>query len=252
VFTSLPGPPAVERVVYGPEGLLGALPGGSIYIDLTTNSPTFLRRIHADLAERGVEVLDVAVSGLPPAAHAGDLALFVGGDEAAFSRVEDALGALGPRVSYMGSIGAGMATKIIHNWICFGAIAVMTEGFILGKKAGVDITALYKAISDGSYGRGDVTKIFPDAIFEGKFDAGATSFGMPLSYARKDIGLATQLARELDVPMSLAGLVEQDYVAAVAQGDGSAKATPFVVTQHEQRAGVELRADALEKAEARS
>jgi 3-hydroxyisobutyrate dehydrogenase len=239
VFTSLPGPPAVEAVVYGPSGIAEGIRGGSIYVDMTTSSPMLIRKIHADFRTRSVDVMDAAVSGLISDAHSGNLATFVGGDEAVFKRVEPALKAIGPRVNYMGPVGSGMVTKIVHNQICLGVISVMIEGFTLGKKAEVDIEALYKAIAGGVFGRGELIKVLPLVVFPGKFE-NEGHWGMPLTYGRKDIGLATELGRQLNVPLNISSLVEQDFIASIAHGLGDKESTIFITNQ-EERAAVSLR-----------
>jgi 3-hydroxyisobutyrate dehydrogenase-like beta-hydroxyacid dehydrogenase len=239
VFTSLPGPPAVEAVVYGPSGIAQGIRSGSVYVDMTTSSPTLIRKIHADFKPRGVDVLDAAVSGLISDAHSGNLATFVGGDEAVFKRVEPVLKEMGPRVNYMGAVGSGMVTKIVHNQICLGVISVMVEGFTLGKKAGVDLEALYQAIAGGVFGRGELIKIMPAVVFPGNFENNGR-WGMPLTYGRKDIGLATELGRQLNVPLNISSLVEQDFITSIAHGLGEKESTIFTTNQ-EQRAAVSLR-----------
>lgn len=239
VFTSLPGPPVVQKVVYDAGGLAEGLKAGSVYVDMTTSSPNLIRDVADDLGEKGVSVLDAAVSGLPPDAEAGNLAIFAGGDKSSFERVEPCFRAMGPRVSHMGALGSGMATKIVHNMMSFGIISVLVEGFTLGKKAGVDIDALYKAVEGGLIGRGEVLKILPARIFPGNFEIDG-AYGMPLSYARKDVRLATELGRSLDVPLLISTLVEQDMTQCIAEGAGD-KATPYFVTPQERRAQVFLR-----------
>ena len=239
VFTSLPGPPAVRKVVYGAGGLMEGLNAGSVYVDMTTSSPDLTRSVADDLGEKGVSVLDAAVSGLPPDAEAGNLAFFVGGDKNSFARVDPCLRAMGQRVLHMGALGSGMVTKIVHNMMGFGIVSILAEGFTLGRKAGIDIDALYEAIEGGTVGRGDVLKILPASVFPGNFEVEG-AYGMPLSYARKDIGLATELARALDVPLLISTLVEQDMVQCIAEGAGD-KATPYFVTPQERRAQVFLR-----------
>ena len=86
IFTSLPGPVEVEQVALGPDGLLAGMKKGSAYFDLSTNSPTVVRRIEAEFAKKGVFLLDAPVSGGPKGAHSGKLALWIGGDEAAFKK----------------------------------------------------------------------------------------------------------------------------------------------------------------------
>src|SRR5262249_30871867 len=117
VLTSLPGPPEVEAVALGPGGLIHGAVGGTVYADLSTNSPTVLRKIHAPLKENGVPVLAARVAGGAIGARRGTLQVMVGGDESIFREVKDVLGAVGNSVGYMGPIGAGTVAKLVHNMI---------------------------------------------------------------------------------------------------------------------------------------
>src|SRR5262249_33012674 len=92
VFTSLPGPREVEAVALGPNGVLDGAARGTIYVDLSTNSATLIRRIHGICAERGVPVLDAPVSGGGPGAEAGRLGVLVGGGEAGLRRLKPPAG----------------------------------------------------------------------------------------------------------------------------------------------------------------
>src|SRR5580704_14366411 len=107
VFTSLPGPPEVEAVALGDNGLLSGMSRGKAYFDLSTNSPTMVRKINAAFAERDVYMLDSPVSGGPHGARTGRLALWVGGDEQIFNRHKPVLDAMGDKARYVGPIGAG-------------------------------------------------------------------------------------------------------------------------------------------------
>src|SRR4051794_17723566 len=104
VFTSLPGPPEVEGVALGDDGLLAGMRPGSVYMDLSTNSPTVVRRLHDQFAERGVHLLDAPVSGGASGAKTGKLALWVGGDEDVFNQHRHLLDAIGDQVMYVGPI----------------------------------------------------------------------------------------------------------------------------------------------------
>jgi 3-hydroxyisobutyrate dehydrogenase-like beta-hydroxyacid dehydrogenase len=103
-FTSLPGPPEVEAVALGEDGLLAGMRAGGAYFDLSTNSPTLVRKIHAAFTERGAHMLDAPVSGGPEGAHSGRLALWVGGEEAIFHRHKAVLDAMGDQARYVGPI----------------------------------------------------------------------------------------------------------------------------------------------------
>src|SRR4029077_6695140 len=101
IFTSLPGPPEVEEVALGANGLLAGMKDGSAYFDLSTNSPTLVRELNRRFAEKHVYMLDAPVSGGPRGAASGRLALWVGGDEQMFKRPKPGLGgASGPTPLY--------------------------------------------------------------------------------------------------------------------------------------------------------
>ena len=121
VFTSLPGPPEVEAVALGENGLIHGLRPGKVYFDLSTNSPTLLRHIHDEFAKVGAHVLDAPVSGGPRGARSGRLAIWVGGDRAIYDQYKAVLDAIGDKPYYVGPIGAGSIAKLVHN--CTGYIS---------------------------------------------------------------------------------------------------------------------------------
>jgi 3-hydroxyisobutyrate dehydrogenase-like beta-hydroxyacid dehydrogenase len=238
VFTSLPGPPVIEEVVYGQKGIAETLQSGSVYVDMSTTSPTQIRRIHNDFKKRGIDVMDAPVSGHITGAWSGTLAIYIGGDKSVLERVRPAFEAMGKFLNYCGPIGAGMIVKLAHNQAAAVLTAALAEAFCMAVKAGVDLEVVYKGVSEGVLGQGKTLALFPNIIFSGKFDI--TTMGMPLSYAHKDVSIATQVGREFGVPMPIATLVEGDMVSAMNRGEGHKEHTVFVTAQ-EARAGVALR-----------
>jgi 3-hydroxyisobutyrate dehydrogenase len=237
VMTSLPGPKEIEEVALGEGGIIGRIARGTIYADLSTNSPALIRRLHAAFKEKSVEVLDTPVSGGVPGARNATLAVMVGGDRAAFEKIKAALDAIGDKVSYIGDSGAGSVAKLVHNMIAICSTQLLAEAFTMGVKAGVAPEALLKVVQDGAYGQGMLlTGTMPKMVFRGNFDR--VTFALKL--ARKDLGLATEVGRELNVPMPLASLVEQDFLSALAHGLGDKDSTAAVTIQ-EDRAGVKIR-----------
>lgn len=115
VFTSLPGPPEVEAVALGSQGIIAGVRSGGAYFDLSTNSPSVARRINAAFAEKNAYMLDAPVSGGPAGAASGKLALWVSGDEAAFKRYQPLLLDIGDQPRYIGPSGAGSVAKLVHN-----------------------------------------------------------------------------------------------------------------------------------------
>jgi len=238
VLTSLPGPPEVEAVALGPNGIIHGANPGTIYADLSTNSPTVMRRIAAAFKDRGVHVLDAPVSGGAIGAKRGTLQVMVGGDESIFREVKDVFRGFGNSVGYMGPIGAGSIAKLVHNMISIVSRSLVAEGFTLGVKAGVKPEALLEAIRGASFGQGlMLSHMIPDIVFKGDFD----SVRFALKLARKDVGLATALAREYDVPMPLATAGEQQLIECLARGWGERDSTAPWLLQ-EERAGVAVRA----------
>jgi 3-hydroxyisobutyrate dehydrogenase len=237
VVTSLPGPKDVESVALGEGGILSKLARGAVYADLSTNSPTVIRSLHATFKAKGIEMLDAPVSGGIVGARAGTLAVMVGGSKEAFERIKPVLDAIGDKVSYIGESGAGAVAKLVHNMIAICSTQLLAEAFTMGVKAGVAPEALLKVVQDGAYGQGMLLSgTMPKMVFRGNFDR--VSFALKL--ARKDLGLATEVGRENNVPMPIASLVEQDFLSAIANGLADKDSTAAFTIQ-EQRANVKVR-----------
>src|SRR6185436_16496691 len=113
VFTSLPGPTEFTDVTVGANGLLGGMRRGSVLFDLTTNSPTTIRTVHATFAEAGLHLLDAPVSGGPKGAETRSLAIWVGGDEDIYTRYEKVLRDIGDQPTYIGPIGVASVAKLV-------------------------------------------------------------------------------------------------------------------------------------------
>jgi 3-hydroxyisobutyrate dehydrogenase len=238
VLTSLPGPPEVEAVALGERGLLEGMGSGSAYFDLSTNSPTVIRRIHATFAKRGVAVLDAPVSGGPSGARSRKLAIWVGGDEAVFGRFKPVLDAMGDQVIRVGAIGAGAVAKLVHNMTTFAVQTALAEVFTLGVKAGVEPLELWRAVRYGASGRQRTFDRLANGFLRGKYDP--PNFALRL--AHKDVSLAVALAREHRVPMRVANLVLEEMTEALNRGWADRDSRSPMLLQ-EERAGVQVRGD---------
>lgn len=232
VFTSLPGPPEAEAV--GAELLEGMRPDAA-WFDLSTNSPTVARRIHARFAERGIAMLDAPVSGGPRGAKSRKLALLVGGERAVFDRFRPVLDAIGDQVIYIGPIGAGSVAKLVHNCAGYAIQAALAEVFTMGVKAGVDPLALWAAVRQCSLGRMRTFDRLGNQFLQGKFEP--PDFALKL--AHKDVTLATELGREIGVPMRIASLTHAEMTEALGRGWGERDSRSFMLLQ-EERAGVDI------------
>lgn len=233
VFTSLPGPKEAEAV--GAE-LLEAMPAGAAWFDLSTNSPTVVRRIHARFAEKGIAMLDAPVSGGPHGAKSGKLALLIGGDKAVFDRCKPLLDAIGDQILYIGDIGAGSVAKLVHNCAGYMIQTALAEVFTLGVKAGVDPLELWSAVRQCSLGRMRTFDRLGKQFLQGSFDP--PDFALQL--AHKDVTLATELGRELGVPMRVANMTYAEMTEALNRGWGQRDSRVPMLLQ-EERAGVEIK-----------
>jgi 3-hydroxyisobutyrate dehydrogenase-like beta-hydroxyacid dehydrogenase len=244
VFTSLPGPPEVEAVALGEQGILRGASAGKVYFDLSTNSPTLVRRIHDVFAAQGVHMLDAPVSGGPQGARTGRLAIWVGGDRSIYERYKPVLDAIGDQAYYVGPIGTGSIAKLVHN--CTGYIiqTAMAETFTMGIKAGVDPLVLWQAVRHGAQGRRRTFDSLAQHFLPGLFDP--PDFALRL--ARKDVSLAVEVGREFNVPMRLANLTLEELTEAINRG-WSQRDSRVAMLLQEERAGVDVRVpqEALQK-----
>lgn len=233
IFLSLPMPADVERAVLSDQGVLAGLRNGGTIVDLSTNAPTLVRSLAAQARERGVAFLDAPVSGGVRGARNATLAVMVGGEKAVFDRVEDLLKALG-NVFYVGDSGAGNVAKLINNMLAFIHMMGAAEALVLGAKAGVDLNVLWQVVKASS-GNSAIWESGTRAILRDRL---APTFTVDL--ASKDIGLATSLAAELNVPLTMGRAAEaliQDY-----QASGYAKEDILATIKAlEQQAGTVVR-----------
>jgi 3-hydroxyisobutyrate dehydrogenase len=235
VFTSLPGPKEVEEVALGEEGLLAGMRQGMAWFDLSTNSPTSVRRLHERFAAAGVAMLDSPVSGGPAGAKSRKLALWVSGDKLEFDRHKPLLDAIGDQAMYLGPIGTGTVAKLVHNTAGYAVLAALAEVFTLGVKAGVDPLTLWRAVRQGAFGRRRTFDRLAEQFLPSQFDPAAFA----LKLAHKDITLTTELGRELNVPLRFAALVREEMTEALNRGWAERDSRIFMLLQ-EERAGVNI------------
>ena len=241
IFTSLPGPVEVEQIAMGEGGLLAGMRAGSAYFDLSTNSPEVVRRVNAAFAKRGVQMLDAPVSGGPRGAATGKLAIWVGGDKAAFDRFKGVLDAIGDQARYIGPIGSATVAKLVHNCAGYAINRVLSEVFTMGVKAGVDPLTLWEAVRQGALGRMRTFDGLTNQFLPNTYDPPAFA----LKLAHKDVTLATALGRELHVPMPMANLALDELTAALNRGWGDRDSRSAMLLQQE-RADVQIAVDTEE------
>ena len=234
VVTSLPKPEDVEQVVYGKDGLMQGWRSGDIFIDMSTNSPSLIRRIAADAKAKGVSVLDAPVSGGVKGAEAGTLAIMVGGDATALEKVRIILETMGQKIFPVGPAGSGNIVKLVNNLISLICNSASAEGFALGVKAGIDPAVLLEIIKV-STGDNWCARQYPNSVFKGNFEP-----GFKISLAYKDINLALALGRENGVPLPVGDAVRKDLEDTIAAGFQD-KGVDAVILPLEKAAGVKVR-----------
>jgi L-serine 3-dehydrogenase (NAD+) len=211
----LPSPAIVEEVLLGDDGMLAALPAGGVLLDMSTGPPELARRLAGAGDGKGVEVLDAPVSGGPPGAEAGSLAIMVGGSVAGFERVRPVLEAMGSRILHMGGPGAGQATKLCNNLLAGIHMAALAESVAIAQREGLDphrlLDALRNATGDSRVlrMRFPVPGVLPEAPASRDF---APMF--PVDLIAKDLGLAIGTAQEHGLDTPLAALALQRYRTA--------------------------------------
>ena len=234
VCVCVPGPPEMRTVSLG---ILEGAREGSVVIDHTTNDPATVRDVGAALSARGVHLLDAPLDGGREAALEGQVTLFVGGDEGVLGRVRPVLDTFSKSVVWVGALGAGSVTKLVHNALAMSIDLIVTECLTLGAKAGVAVPRLVEAFREGCVLGGNTmfTKRMPATLFRGDF---AARFALKL--ADKDFRLAASLAAEHAVPTRLLDMCRLELREAMNRGWGDEDRTKASTLQ-EERAGVNLR-----------
>ena len=237
VCICVPGPAEMRAVTVGAGGILEGVRAGSVVIDHTTNAPALVRDVGEALTARGAQLLDAPLDGGREGALAGEVTLFVGGDQAVLNRVKPVLDTFSKSVVWVGELGTGSITKIVHNALAMSIDLLLAECLTLGAKAGVAVPRLVEAFREGCIVGQNMTftKRMPATLFRGDF---AARFALALAY--KDFRLAGDLAAQHGVPTRLLDLCQMELQEAMNRGWGDQDRTKASTLQ-EERAGVTLR-----------
>jgi 3-hydroxyisobutyrate dehydrogenase len=238
ILTSLPEPSDVETVALAADGLLAGIKRGAAWFDLSTNSQSLVKKLNAAFAEKSAHMLDAPVSGGPQGASSRKLAIWVGGDKAAFEQHKAVLDAIGDQARYIGAIGSATVAKLVHNMSGYAIVCALAETFAMGVKAGVEPLALWEAVRQGAQGRRYTFDGLINQWLPGKYDP--ADFALKL--AHKDVGLATALGRELGLPMRMCELAYAEMSEAMNRG-WAGRDSRVVMTLEQERAGIEVKVD---------
>jgi 3-hydroxyisobutyrate dehydrogenase-like beta-hydroxyacid dehydrogenase len=211
VFTSLPDDRVLQQVASEPDGILAGLGAGKTWVDMSTVSPQASREIAARVRAAGAAMLDAPVSGSVPQVQSGTLTIMVGGDEDAYHRVEPLLSVLGTP-NYVGDNGQGLALKLAINISLAVQMLAFAEGLLLAERSGVDRQRALDVMESSPIGSPMLrarASIILDPPEEAWFD---------LSFMHKDIKLALDAARQLEIPLPTAERADEVLERAEALG----------------------------------
>jgi 3-hydroxyisobutyrate dehydrogenase-like beta-hydroxyacid dehydrogenase len=211
VITSIPNDYALKNVASGPEGILAGLEAGKTWVDMSTVSPKASLEMAGRVRGHGATMLDAPVSGSVPQAQAGTLTIMVGGDEDAYRRIEPIMRELGTP-EYIGENGHGLAMKLAINISLAVQMLAFAEGLLLAERSGVNPQRALDVMAESAIGSPMLKARVPiilDPPDEAWFDLG---------FMQKDIELALNAARQLEIPLPTAGTTDEILSEAQALG----------------------------------
>jgi glyoxylate/succinic semialdehyde reductase len=214
VVTCVADPPAVERLVFAEDGILGAARPGFRYLECSTVSPETTRRVQAALCERGGDALEAPVTGSKNGAQNGTLLFMTGGDPAVHEELMPVMMAMGTRAIHCGEMGQGTRVKLIGNSVISFMLEALCEGIVLGRKAGLSIETIVEVIQASGY----ASAYYPfkgTAIAKRDFEE---HFAIDLLVKDQTLLLAEASSR--GVPLPGLAAIREVFQAARAQGHG--------------------------------
>jgi 3-hydroxyisobutyrate dehydrogenase-like beta-hydroxyacid dehydrogenase len=212
VFSMVANTAALRAVSDGVDGVLAGLRPGAVFVDMSTVSPTASRTLAADVATRGARMLDAPVSGSVITLEEGRLSVMVGGDRAAYERVLPILQDIGPKVTYVGENGLAAAMKIATNLSLAVQMLAFSEGVLLAEKSGIARATAVEVLLNSVIAS-------PMVKYRGPFVLGLPQEAwFDVNMMQKDLLLALEMGRELDVPLPTTAVTNEMLTAARGMG----------------------------------
>lgn len=212
VFSMVTDSRALRDITSGEHGIVAGLRPGAVYVDMSTVSPTVSREVAAEVATRGAAMLDAPVSGSVATLEQGQLSIMVGGDPDILERVRPILLDIGPKITHMGPNGLAVAMKIATNLCLAVQMLSFSEGILLAEKAGIKRQAAIEAMLN-SVAASPMLKYRGPFVLEMPGEA-----WFDVDMMRKDLALALELGRELNVPLPSTAVSNEFMTAARAMG----------------------------------
>lgn len=212
VFTMVTNVPALRAVAEGEEGIIAGLGPGKVWVDMTTAAPAVSRELAERVQETGAKMVDAPVSGSVSTLEEGRLSIMVGGDEETFRRVEPILLDIGPKVTLVGDNGQALLLKIAINLSLHVQMVAFCEGLLLAEKDGIDREVALDVML-GSVIASPMLKYRAPFILDMPDEA-----WFNVNMMQKDMLLALEAGRQLDVPMPTTAITNEFLTAARAMG----------------------------------
>lgn len=213
-FSMVTNTKAVQAIAQGPDGILAGLSGGKFYVDMSTMSPSYSKELADQVKVTGAKMLDAPVSGSVVTLEEGKLSIMVAGDKDAFEKVLPILEDIGPKVTYVGSNGLAVAMKIATNLSLAVQMLAFSEGLLLAEKAGISRETAVEVLTHSVIAS-------PMVKYRGPFVLGHPNEAwFDCNMMQKDMLLALELGRELDVPLPTTATTNEYLSAARGIGLG--------------------------------
>lgn len=213
VVTMLADADAVEEVLFGDEGIHAGLAPGSIVVDMSTIGPTAARAHAAEASRRGFAFVDAPVSGSVGLAESGQLLAMVGAEDAAFERVQPVLAAMTKAQFHLGPPGSGAAMKLAVNTVIAVTNESIAEALVFAERSGIPRALAYDVLANGAVASPFL--LYKRAAF---LEPGSEPVAFTTSLMRKDLVLALDLARQVDVPLPATAAAQAVLDSACASG----------------------------------
>jgi 3-hydroxyisobutyrate dehydrogenase-like beta-hydroxyacid dehydrogenase len=230
IILSLPTWEAVREAVEGKDGILSGARKGQIVVDTSTSPPWESRAMAEKLASKGIEWMDVPISGSSAQARVGNMVFMVGGKKAVFEKIKPVFERIGKKTVYVGKSGDGATMKLVINHTLYLNQAAAIEGLVLGLKAGLDPDVLFDVITSGA-AASDLLLARGKDMLRGNFQPKG-----PVILANKDLALSLETARQLGVVLPIGALYQQLLLKAHYNGWDREDAT-VVMRIYQQLAG---------------
>ena len=222
IFICVSDTPDVEQIVLGDQGVIHGAQKGSIVVDMSTIAPGATRRMAAELAQRGVEMLDAPVSGGEVGAINAALSIMVGGKAESFARARPALEHMGKNIVHVGDNGAGQVTKACNQIVAAVTIEAVSEALTFARRNGVDPAKVRDALL-GGFAYSKILEIHGKRMLDGDFKPGFMA-----KLHQKDMRIVLDAAHERGLALPAAALVAQHLNALVGSGQGDLDSSAIV------------------------